>query len=210
MPATRSVRKARTSKLLVVDTSVMRAAGAEGATDPAPANARDALKAILSICHRVCDSTDLREERKRHQSKFAKLWFTQMHARRKVVVCEPHPCNDILADIRSFHSTTQSDIAAVEKDIHLIAAALATDRTVLSGDNRVAVAIRKVCTDTRTVTSKAAADVLWINPITDRDALHAWLSEMGPAQQHWRLGVTTIPPAVAGGSGGRPTQRGKR
>jgi hypothetical protein len=210
MPAASTARKARTSKLLVVDASVMRAAGAEGATDPAPANGRHALKAILSICHRVCDSPHLREERKRHQSRFAKRWFTQMHARRKVVVFEPPSCSEILADIRSFHSITQSDIAAIEKDIHLIAAALVSDRTVLSWDNRVAVAIRKVCADKATVTSKTVADVLWIDPITDPDALHAWLSESGPIQPYWQLGSAAIPPTLAQRSRSRTTQRGSR
>ncbi len=203
----RPTKKARISKVLVVDASVMRAAGGEGAIDPAPANARDALKAILSICHKLCDSPDLREERKRHQSKFAKLWFTQMHARRKVVICEPPSCSAILADIRSFRSVTQADVAAVEKDIHLIAAALVSGRVVLSWDNRVALAFRKVCADSGTVTHKAIANVLWIDPITDRDALHAWLSETGPVQPSWQLGVDAIPPAEAGG---RSTQRGQR
>jgi hypothetical protein len=187
----------------------MRAAGGEGATDPAPANARDALKTILSICHRVCDSPDLREERKRHQSRFAKLWFTQMHARRKVVLCEPPSCSEILADIRSFHGITESDISAIEKDIHLIAAALVTDRAVLSWDSRVAVAIRKVCADKATVTSNSISHVLWIDPIADRDALHAWLSETGPAQPTWQLGVTALPPTLARRPGGRPGQRGQ-
>ena len=206
----RPVRKARISKLLVVDASVMRAAGGEGATDPAPANARDTLKAILSVCHKVCDSADLREERKRQQSRFAKLWFTQMHARRKVVICKPPSCAEILADIRSFPSITQGDIAAVEKDIHLIAAALISDRIVLSWDNRVAVAIRKVCVDRATLTSKVVGDVLWIDPIVDKGALHAWLSETGPARPSWQLRVAALPATSAPRTGSRPTHRGPR
>jgi hypothetical protein len=133
-----------------------------------------------------------------------------MYAARKVVAREPPPCSEILADIRSFHAITQSDIAAVEKDIHLIAAALATDQAVLSWDNRAAAAIRKVCADTRTATSKAVAQVLWINPIADRDRLHAWLSQTGPAQPYWRLGVAALPAPVTRRSGRRPTQRGNR
>jgi hypothetical protein len=114
-----------------------------------------------------------------------------------------------LEDIRSFPSITQSDISAVEKDIHLIAAALASDQAVLSWDNRVAEAIRKVCADTKTATYKAVAHVLWINPIVDRDTLHAWLSETGPAQPYWRLGAPALPTSVQRRTGGRSTQRGK-
>jgi hypothetical protein len=189
MPAAKPATKARISKLLVVDASVMRAAGGEAATDPVPAHARDALMAILTICHRVCLSADLSEEWKRHQSRFARRWLTQMYANRKVVACDPPSCHHLVEDIRSFPSTTESDIAAVEKDIHLVAAALTTShRTILSWDNRVAAVIRKVCGDTKTVTSRAIAPMLWINPITDHDSLQAWLSETGPAQPHWPLG----------------------
>src|SRR5271165_1159009 len=110
MRAPRPARRAGTSKLLVVDASVMRAAGGEEATDPAPAHARDILKAILTICHRVCVCAELREEWKRHQSRFARRWLTQMYASRKVVACEVASCTEILEDIRSFRLTTQSDI----------------------------------------------------------------------------------------------------
>lgn len=208
MPAVRPI-KARTSKLLVVDASIMRAAGGEGATDPAPAHARDTLKAILTICHRVCLEPVLREEWKRHRSGFAQLWWRQMYARRKVVNCEPPSCAEILDDIRSFPAITASDIDAVEKDIHLIAAALATDQTVLSWDIQVSAIVRKVCADNRTVTSKRIAHVLWINPIADRDLLHAWLSETGPASPTWQLGVAALTATTARRSGGRSGQRGQ-
>ena len=210
MPPARAPRKARTSKLLVVDASVMAAAGGEAATDPTPAHARDALKAILTICHKVCLSPELSDEWKRHQSRFARRWLTQMYAARKVIVREPPACHEILADIRAFHAITQAEFAAVEKDIHLIAAALVSDRAVLSWDHRVAIAIRKVCVDQTTVTSKSVSHVLWIDPIADRDALYAWLSENGPARASWQLGVTALPATVTGRSGGRSTQRGRR
>ena len=181
------------------------------ATDPVPAHARNALKAILDICHRVCLSSDLSEEWKRHQSRYSRRWLTQMYANRKVVTCEPPSCKHLVEDIRSFHLTTESDIAAVEKDIHLIAAALTTShRTILSWDNRVAAVIRKVCVDTKTVTNKAVAPVLWINPIADHDSLRAWLSETGPAQPHWPLGIASAPGPVAPRSRNRPTQRDQK
>lgn len=210
MPAARTPRKARTSKLLVVDASVMAAAGGEAATDPTPAHARDALKAILTICHKVCLSPELSEEWKRHQSRFARRWLTQMYAARKVVARQPPACHEILADIRAFHAITQPEFAAVEKDIHLIAAALVSDRAVLSWDHRVAMAIRKVCLDKTTVMSKSISHVLWIDPIADKDALHAWLSENGPARPSWQLGVTALPVTATGRPGSRPTQRGRR
>lgn len=187
MPVARSA-KASTSRVLVVDASVVRAAGGVNATDPVPARARDALKAILSICHRVCLSAALRDEWKRHRSGFAQRWWRQMYARRKVVDCEPPSCAAIVADIRAFPSVSGSEADAVEKDIHLVAAALDADQVVLSWDTSAATVIRKVCADTRTTTSKIVGQVLWIDPIADSETLNAWLSESGPAQRHWRLG----------------------
>lgn len=210
MPAARPAGKAITSKLLVVDASVMRAAGGEAATDPAPAHARDTLKTILTICHRVFPSPDLSDEWKRHQSRFARGWLTRMYARGKVIRREPPARDEILADIRSFHAITQLDIVAIEKDLHLISAALAADQIVLSRDDQMAAIIRKICGDTRTLTSKAVGHILWINPIADRDPLHGWLSEIGPPRPHWRLALAALPAPVARRSGGRPTQRGKR
>ena len=209
MAAARQAKKARISKLLVVDASVMRAAGGVEATDPVPARARNTLMAILAICHRVCLTPDISEEWKRHQSRFAGRWLTQMYARRKVVACEAPSCQHLVDDIRSFHLTTEGDIVAVEKDIHLFAAALTTShRTILSWDKRVATVIRKVCADTKTVTSKAIASMLWIDPIADHETLRAWLSEAGPSQPHWPLGNTaTAVPAVPR-SRGRSSRRG--
>ncbi len=209
MRGVRQPTRAVTSRLLVVDASVMAAAGAEGATDPVPAHAREAFKAILAICHRVCVSAALREEWRRHRSNFAQLWWRQMYARRKVVDGEPPSCVEILQDVQAFASITQSDRDAVEKDIHLIAAALAADQTVLSWDNRVAAIIRKVCADKRTLTSKAVSRMLWINPIADRETLHAWLSETGPAQPHWPLGAAVVPTAKPPRSSSGPMPRGK-
>ena len=175
----------------------MRAAGGLEASDPVPSHSRNALLAILTLCHRVCLSPDLSEEWKRHQSRLARRWLTQMYANRKIITCAPSPCDHILADIRSFRTSTPSDITAVEKDIHLAAAALTTDdRTILSNDNRVAVAIRKVCSDTGTVTSRTIARILWINPVADHDPLRIWLSEQGPIQPLWPLGVALAPVPV--------------
>jgi hypothetical protein len=35
--------------------------------------------------------------------------------------------------------------------------------------------------------------VLWINPITDKVPLHAWLLGTGAIQPHWPLGVAALP-----------------
>lgn len=44
---------AKVSKLLVIDTSVVGAAGGPDATYPTSVHCRDFLQAVLDICHRV-------------------------------------------------------------------------------------------------------------------------------------------------------------
>ncbi len=201
MPGDRP-RKAKTSRLLVVDASILRAAGGEQATHPTPMRARDTLKAILDICHRVCETTELRAERQRHQSRYARLWFTQMLGKKKIAWPEPHDCSAMMAEIASDPTIGEPEKEAIEKDIHLIAAARAADKIVLSLDDRVAAHLRRICLDRATTTHAVAADILWINPVEDHTAAQNWLSEAIPARSNWRLGLPR--PRERSRSGTRP------
>src|SRR5437660_6190664 len=75
---------AKASRRLVVDASVARAAGGEGATHPLSRQCRDCLLAMLHICHRIVMTAEIGAEWKRHRSRFAMTWLTSMEARRKV------------------------------------------------------------------------------------------------------------------------------
>ena len=52
----------RTSRRLVIDASVVHAAGPEGATFPTSKNCRDFLKAVLTICHNVVMTPEIGKE----------------------------------------------------------------------------------------------------------------------------------------------------
>ena len=77
-------KKAKVSKLLVIDASIARSCGAPNATFPTSKNCRDFLNAVLTICHRMVLTDDIKEEWDKHQSIYAKKWRSSMVAKRKV------------------------------------------------------------------------------------------------------------------------------
>jgi hypothetical protein len=53
-------KKAKVSKLLVIDASIARSCGAPNATFPTSKNCRDFLNAVLTICHRMVLTDDIK------------------------------------------------------------------------------------------------------------------------------------------------------
>ena len=62
------------SKRLVIDASVARYAGDEGANYPKSVHCRQFLFPVLDICHQVVMTPSIKEEWDKHQSKFALTW----------------------------------------------------------------------------------------------------------------------------------------
>src|ERR1700694_5328998 len=71
----------RISRLLVVDASVVRAAGRSD--NPVSSRTWFFLESVRVICHRVAVNPKIREEWWRHQSRVADGWRRAMYARRK-------------------------------------------------------------------------------------------------------------------------------
>lgn len=168
MPPTKS------SKRVVIDASIARAAGPEEAVFPTSKHCRDTLKTVLHVCHRLVMTDSIRSEWKLHQSRFAHTWLTQMYARRKVdyvAVAEDARARATAAACQS--SEQQGD--AVLKDYHLVEAALCADRIVLALDDKV-----------RRLLGRAAAHLpelqtlLWVNPDRTEESCIDWLGAGAP------------------------------
>src|SRR3984957_2975155 len=116
---------AAVSKRLVIDAPV---ASAPGLTmNPDSRRCREALQAVLGISHRATMTPLLRLEWKRHQSLFARAWLAEMTSRAKV---------EGIADVRNEDLRAEAPAtASAQKDLHLIEAALATDKIVISLDD---------------------------------------------------------------------------
>ncbi len=121
---------------------------------------------------------DLRDEWNKHQSNFAAKWRRSMVARRKFCWVEPADSTELWQAIAA---TTESDkgIAAMSKDLHLLAAALATDHIVIACDEAVrqlfAVASRDVA---------ELRSIAWVNPSQAEESAIAWLQQGAPIEEH--------------------------
>ena len=174
--------RARDSKRLVIDADVAQAAGSETATHPRARHCRDFLDEVLTLSHRVVMTERINNEWKNHQSRFARRWRVSMDARRKVDRIDP-PEYEGLRDKVTGTTTDEDEIQNIEKDFHLLQAALATDQTVISLDETIRGLFRQASQSVGEI-----RNIIWVNP--DRTAEEhpiAWLQDGAPPEAHRRL-----------------------
>ena len=158
-----------TSRLLVIDTSVARAAGNIDAVHPTGKNCRDLLQSVLTICHRIAMPEELRNEWNKHRSAFARGWLVQMFARKKVKLDSPPEQADLLQKVASARvSPGQAD--AMRKDWLLIEAALDSDRSIVSLDDTARDAFRTAAHEVADL-----CKIVWVNPDKPAERAIEWL-----------------------------------
>ena len=174
--------RARDSKQLVIDTDVAQASGDEDATNPRAINCRDFLKEVMSQDHRVVMTREISDEWKRHQSRFAFEWRVSMDARRRIDRIDPPEDNE-LRDKVTDTTSNEDEIGAMEKDFHLLQAALTTDQTIISLDETVRGLFKQASQQVGEI-----RNIIWVNP--DRTAEEhpiAWLQNGAPPEAYRRL-----------------------
>ena len=169
------------SRALVVDASVARSSGGEGATYPASKNCRDCLKTILALPHRVVMSRPILDEWNKHKSAFARGWYVSMTARRRVLRVEPEPLEELRRELQEV-AGSQKDADAMLKDFHLIEAALVTDRTVIALDEIVRALFSTSCQTVGQMKS-----IVWVNPDKPAEQPFAWLEAGAEPEKHRQL-----------------------
>ncbi len=178
---------AKVSKLRVIDTSVVGAAGGPDATYPTSVHCRDFLQAVLDICHRVVITPDIREEWNRHSSTFARKWRKTMVAKKKLVYRADISADEELCQKISGAIASDTDLEAMLKDFRLIEAAIVTDNTVISLDDKV-----------RIIFDKAAKrvgelrNVVWVNPDDTEAKPIGWLENGAQPEKDLRLGARSL------------------
>jgi hypothetical protein len=183
------------SRRIVIDCSIAQAAGTENAVHPTAKHCRDFLLAVLHICHRMVYSSAIKDEWDRHQSSFARKWRTEMFARKKidrVVSPEDDELQEKLDGLTA--NDTENEAAtkdpacldnireAMKKDLHLVEAALATDRIVASLDD----AVRDHFKDCSPALGRVKT-VIWVNPNQPAEAVLSWLQNGAPLDKNRRL-----------------------
>ena len=163
---------------LVIDTDVTGAAGPKAGISLACARF---LEAVRETGHRIVRTDTLRDEWNRHRSNFAASWLRTMYARRKV--------DDISVEANGLLRTamildaSEAEAEIMLKDVHLIEAAMATARRVVSRE----VACR-ACFVAAAVCVAAVRTVCWVNPAAADEEPVEWLRRGAPLDPHRLLG----------------------
>ncbi len=174
--------RTKNSKQLVIDTDVAQASGDENATAPRAINCRDFLKEVMTQKHRMVMTRKISNEWNRHQSRFALEWRASMDARRKVVRIDPLE-NRELQDKITNTTDNEDDTEAIQKDMHLLEAAMQTDKTIVSLDETIrslfAYASRQV---------GEIRNIIWVNPErTTEEQPITWLKNGALPEVHRQL-----------------------
>lgn len=169
------------SKRLVIDTDITSAAGDERSKDMEAKTCHDLLEKVRDTEHYFVITTDIWREWKQHRSNFAHDWLQTMYAR-KLVVKLGDVRNPLLRD-KILKSIKPKDHDAAEKDIHLLEAAIAADRLLISKN-------RKDMERFIAITDRVGEIqmIVWVNPMNTDDLCFPWLENGCPAERHRMLG----------------------
>ena len=173
--------RARDSKQLVIDADVARASGSETATHPRAEHCRDFLNAVLLLSHRIVMTEKINNEWKNHQSRFARRWRVSMDARKKINRIDPPEDEELQAKVTTTTNNTD-EIEAIQKDFHLLQAALATDQTVISLDETVRQLFKQASQQVGEI-----RNIIWVNPDRTEEQPITWLQNGAPPEPHRQL-----------------------
>lgn len=156
----------------MVDASVASAAGGKTATAPISKDCRDFLETLRKETeHWIVLPPTLRDEWDKHRSNFAATWLVSMTSRRRVISDEVTPSGRMRRGIEKA-AANQRDLRALRKDFHLVEAAIASDRTVISLDEIVRQLFKAAAKSVA-----AIQKVVWVNPAVRTEQPAAWLKK---------------------------------
>lgn len=173
--------RASDSKRLVIDADLARASGSETATHPRAEHCRDFLNAVLSLSHRIVMTEKINNEWKNHQSRFARRWRVSMDARKKIERINP-PEDEALQNKVTNTADDADEIEAMEKDFHLLQAALATDQTVISLDETIRGLFKRASQQVGEI-----RNIIWVNPDRMEEQPILWLQNGAPPEPRRQL-----------------------
>lgn len=172
----------KTSRLLVIDASVVHAAGKKDAISPMAKNCRNFLEAVRTICHRVVMTPELRDEWKRHLSSFSRKWRVSMEAKKKVYRL-PALVEDEEMQAKILHTaSSKNERDIMSKDMLLIEAALATDSVIAALDGTALRAFRKAAISVRKI-----RPIVWVNPDKTDEEPITWLEKGARSESERQL-----------------------
>lgn len=169
---------------IVIDADIAHAAGGEDAAHLTSQRCRDTLKTVRVAGHNLTMTPEIIREWNDHQSGFARLWRVQMESEDRI--CSPNVVTDIALLNKIEHTAADAGVLrALRKDFHLIEAALATNKTVISLEHRARLHFRNACHAVEEICT-----VVWVNPnILEEDCL-TWLTNGAEPEEQRQLGFS--------------------
>jgi hypothetical protein len=169
------------SKRLVIDACVARASGPPGSTHHTSSNCRKFLEGVRRICHRMILTQAIADEWNKHQSRFARSWRVSMHARKKIEFI------DITEDknLRDRITKLVNDdfvLKIILKDMHLVEAAIYTDRCIVSLETSSFGHLRLIASEIKEI-----AQLALVNPDEAVQDPIGWLEAGAPISGAYKL-----------------------
>ena len=164
---------------LVIDADIVNSASE--AKYPISSTCRRFLDTVLDVGHHVVMTKAIREEWHRHMSRYSKRWRRRMWVRKRVVKIIGERNETLRGRIDA--SVSQDQQAMVAKDVHLVEAALATDRLITSQDERVRSALRTASNNVGELKR-----IVWVNPTREDEKPIDWLRDGAKTEEHRLLG----------------------
>ena len=170
------------SRRLVIDADVVHSAGET--EHPVSSACRRFLETVLDVGHHVVITDTIQAEWHDHMSRYSRKWLTQMYGSKRV--CRITMGKEYDANLRNRIDKTmyRNQKAIVAKDVHLIEAAMATDRLVTSQDESA----RGVFKDASDQVSDLK-QIVWVNPTCNNETPIEWLENGVRAEAHRLLGA---------------------
>ena len=176
----------RRSRRLVIDTDVVYSAGES--EHPTASASRNFLETVLDVGHCVVMTDAIRAEwdrniiKRKSEYSYSRKWFTRMTDQEKVVEIDGERDEMLRKKIDASVPPEQRNLAA--KDVHLIEAAIETDRLVTSNDEKVRSSYENVANKVEEL-----KQIVWVNPTQDEEKPIDWLQNGARAEVHRMLGA---------------------
>ena len=169
------------SRRLVIDADVVHSAGET--EHPISSACRRFLETVLDVGHHVVMTDAILAEWHDHMSRYSRRWRRQMYGRRRVYRIEKD--NECDNDLRSRidQAVHRDQRAIVAKDVHLIEAAIATDRLVTSKDESARGVFKGASDEVVDL-----QQIVWVNPTKGEETPIDWLRNGAKAEAHRMLG----------------------
>ncbi len=165
---------------LVIDADVAHSAGES--EHPISSACRRFLETVLRVGHYVVMTEAIQEEWRRHISKYSKRWRRRMYGRKLVIRIEVDEDETLRGRIDAAVHWDQRE--AVDKDVHLIEAAIATDRLVTSRDKEAREAFGNASDNVGEL-----RQIVWVNPTQADEKPIDWLRNGAKTEAHRQLGA---------------------